>query len=138
MQRCTFHYLLYNSTTWDEIDLVSREATDYDARGIGGSTILTFVVRNVPREREDFHSDLMRRLVERGVDVDARTEHGLSAIDYVDLPWPTILLIELGASIDAVRFYSRHLKSRRSVRLAVLSTPKFCEDMARMVAEMVT
>ena len=142
MPPSTFRDALHHPCSWSEIDRLSREATDYDARGPDGSTILMLIVKNVWSIKNESQSDIIRRLVERGVDVNARDAKGLSAMCYACNPlntWVFWLLVELGDSIDAACINTCILRVNiRPVRLAVLATPKFCEDMARMVVEMFT
>ena len=137
MHTLNFHYLLHNTTSWSEIKHCAEEATDFDARGPCGSTILVMVVRNLSSRQDDVQRDIMRRLVKRGVDVDAWDTKGKPALNQAKYLWASSLLIELGANIDVVPIWPDTI-DRRWVRLAVLATPKFCEDMARMVAEMIT
>ena len=138
----TCRELLRDGGTWEMIGALAREATDLDAISPLGNTMLILVMLNTIH-RVGYKDEIIRNIIVRGGDVDIPGEGGGRAIDRCRDPGPAAYLAELGANIDCMdpehKAFPVHLAACRwGVRLAVLATPKFCEDMARLIAEMVT
>ena len=149
MQTCR-EFLLHPGS-WDDIKRLVNEADDLDAVDSRGRTMLHYIVYCLRNDHHANTENILRTLIVRGADIDLHSDSGRPAVDRCHQQWVCDLLVDLGANVDPLGrtrmdrllTISTHpagptMADRRSIRFIVLATHKFCEDMARMVAEMVT